>query len=345
MSELKAFRAQSSGKPLKEILEQFTAEAIERFPHLKGQLLVVDMNEYEAFSCWDIDEKKTGLTPVDAMTYIFAHPNVVAMKDDKNARSCAFFDNQKNLNIILYNDHVDESQFSNISEQTEKNILYILDHELAHLAINNGLSADGSLHAKVVAESVADAYALIRQYQRYGVNHSSYSDYVDTFGRSHALIWGDEAHFTNFVMEEITKRKNLIDFKNLDPQQTSELAWRFAAEYAPSSVIIESLNKTFEPVKKAFAESQEAGVKTLINIAVDPDSDYYAFKFASRWLKRYLVGDRLLFPTLQLPQEYLDAASKKLKERKFKLAQEDILFNIPIVSPKRPTNTVPKRVV
>ena len=327
-------------KSLTEIFNHFASDATERFPQLKGQLLILDMNEHRAHGNKDIDTKKTGLTKETALDYLSEHPLTQQMEKDKRMSSLATRDPERNVNIIMINDSVDKSERGDVSKKTEQHLLFVLDHELAHCAIKNGFSngARGDTYSVLMGESIADAYALIRHYQRFGTESAANNKYVSPGGRAdNFMLWGDSGHFTSFVLDAITKRKDVIDFNKLDSQQTADLARRFALEYIPPKQVIDDLSWAFAPIKSEFKKNPSTGLKALIEKTLDPTSDYYTFKFGSLWLKAYME-DRTLADgkPINLPKEYLDDAAKKLKERELKFAKEDILFNMPIVPSKPP---------
>lgn len=333
---------QPKKRSLSDIFNHFAAEAVERFPDLKGRLLILDMNEYAAYGYKSIDYEKTGLTPETALAYL-ANNSITALMSEGKEGSCAAKDAKYDLRIINIStktNKVDEKEFTDVSEKTEKDILFILNHELAHLAIDNAYDYE-SLYEQVVAESIADAYALICHYQRFG-GESEYRDisgYVP--GRARDMVLNDkpECHFTTFVLDEIINRKHMIDFNQLNPQQTANLAWRFAMQYAPPAPIIKDMHAMYEDVRQAWKNSTKAeeALPILINTVLDPKNGYYTFKTGYRWLMYYLETRTLLNgEPINLPAEYLDDTLKKLKEREFKLAQEGILFNMPIMPAAAP---------
>ena len=330
---------QKQKKSLRDIFNHFSAEAVERFPDLKGRLLILDMNEYRAYGCDAIDHEKTGLTPDTAHGYLGNHSITQEMRENKNKSSCAGGDPARNLNMIFINDRIDEKELNNVSEKTEKEMLLTLDHELAHRAIANG-NDQNNLYTDVIAESIADAYALIRHYQRFGVDSDYHDLAYNPVRRTRNMVWNDDKdHFTSFVLDEIIKRRHLIDFDRLDPAQTASLAWRFAMEYAPAAPVVERIHRVYEPLREAYKASTEANdlLKVLTDVVLNPENGYYTFKAGSQWLM-YFLETRTFFngEPINLPAEYLDDALKKLKEREFKFAQEDILFNMPIVASPQP---------
>jgi hypothetical protein len=292
---------QEQKKPLKEIFEQFTTDAAERFPHLKGRLLIADTNEYHCYGAVEIDTEKTGLTKETAPSYLknTNNPNEYA--------SYTHYDSTRGLHSIFFKEEIDGAEFNGVSKKTEKHIMYVLDHELAHFAIPDGRSEENN---GVIAESIADAYALIRHFQRFGADSEHYDRYVDPSVRaSRFIMHHDKRHLTSFVLDEIIKKKDLIDFNRLDHEKTVDLAWRVATNYVPSAV------------------------KVMADITLDTKSDYYTFKLGAIWLRGFLKGDIAIRDGSPEPsKEFMNDVSKKLKEREFKLAQEDILFNMPVVT-------------
>jgi len=325
-------------KSLTEIFNKFAADAVERFPHLKGQIMVVNMNQMKAYGNKDIDTKKTGLTPETALEYVSNHPITQELKDDKGASSCATFDPKQKVNLIFINDGVPKEQFDNVSKETEQHLLFVLDHELAHCGIKDGFSrASSSRDYKILlSESVADAYAMIRHYQRYGAESDPRNKYIGSGARAnHFVLGGDNVHFTSFVLDAIVKRKGDIDFDKLTPEQTADLARRFAMKYMPPERALEDLGWTFSAIRSEFRKDPNGGMKALIEKALDPASDYYTFKMASLWLKP-MLEDRTFMDgkPIGLPKEYLDDAAAKMKVRDAKFEKEDILFNMPIKTKK-----------
>ena len=331
-----ASQEQKRKQSLSELFNSFAADTAQRFPELKGRLLIMDMNEFVVYGIKDIDTKATGLTKEAALDYMAQHYVTEEMEDDKNISSCFVHDKYRHLETFFINDRINRSELNDVTPEAEAFILYGLDHELAHCALKDGISETNSLHGALVAETIADAYALIRHYQRFGVESTYHDKSTDPYARISQLIFqGSKTHFTAFVLDEIIKRRHQIDFDSLTPQQTATLARRFALEYMPSEPMIRELHQIFKPVRTAPKPRAEEGVKALIGITLDPKSDYHTFKLGSLWLDRFLETRTLPNgKTITLPEKYLDDVSKKLKERELKFAKEDILFNMPTIPPK-----------
>lgn len=342
-------------KSLSEIFNKFAADAVERFPQLKGRFLIADMNERKAYGHKDLDAKKTGLNAETAREYLRDHPVTQEMTKNKGASSCALQDPKQNVSVIFINEDLPPEQTQNVSKEAEKHLLFVLDHELAHCGIKDGFGRASSPrdYRILLGESVADAFALIRHYQRYGVDSNADNKYIGPAARAdNFVMWGDSTHFTSFVLDAIAKRKHEIDFDKLTVEQTSELARRFALQYMPPERVVQDLQFTFEPIRRQFASRAPDGsikrdpdgaIKMLIEKALDPKSDYYTFKMASMWVKPFLEERKHMDgKPLNLPKDYLDNAQVQMKERDAKFAKEDILFNMPLKPQQKPF--VPKLV-
>ncbi|MBU6475204.1 MAG: hypothetical protein KGL10_06610 [Alphaproteobacteria bacterium] len=327
-------------KSLSDIFNKFAEDAVERFPHLKGQLLVVNMDEKKVYAK-DIDTQKTGLTKQTALDYISKHPLTKAMEQDKGMSSAATRDEKRNLKLVFMNESVSPAERDNVSKETEQHLLYVMDHELAHTAIKDGFSKDVKSaydYNILLGESVADAYAQIRHYQRFGVDDYANNKYVSPAGRAeNFILGGDSVHFTSFVLDAINKLKHEIDFDSLTPQQTADLARRFALEYMPPKRVVQDLSWSFAPVRNAFRRNPADGIKALADKTLDPNADYYTFKFGSMWLRGLLEMDA--FPDgrpINLPKPYLDDLSSKLKDREEKFEKKGLLFDMPTVQKPKP---------
>ena len=324
--------AEAQKKTLADVIEGFMADVLERFPHLKGRLLIADVNQRRSYGAEYLDHEAVSLT-IDEI------PGYLGKKHDPAIGSCASYDSARSLGVIFIDEHIDEAEFNDISGETEKHILYVLNHELGHLILENGrYTKNSSLHIKVIAESAADAYAyaLMCHYQHYGVNSACADKTASSINRLTSSIVDDMTHFTTFVLNELIKRRDLIDFEALTPRQTADLAGLFATKYAPSAPVIEKLYKVFEPVREASKTNWEEAIKKMVDITLDPTADYYTFSVGGQWLRHYLDG-HFKWPNGRDPkfsEEYLSNVSTELKEREFKFAAEDILFNVPTVSEK-----------
>ena len=328
-------------RSLTDIFNQFARDSVERFPSLEGRLLVFDTNEQTGYGREALDLRKAGYTPKRIDTFLKRRAAA------KNIQTYADWNNYLNLYFILYNERVDVNERPNVSAKTEKDVLFILDHELAHLVIKDPpLEGENRQYKSTIKEAIADAYAMIRHYQRYGTKSTHQNSIIDPWARAGALTLNkDTLHFSTFMLDEIIKRRNVIDFSSLSPQQTAELAKRFAVEYTPASSVVNRAVKKLKPVQGAYDRSpgSDEWLKVLAQITLDPNNDYCTFKLCKKILEGYLDG-RIDMDgrSVEASGADWDNIRKGLKEAELKFTQEDILFNIPLIKgdkqPHRPVN-------
>jgi hypothetical protein len=330
---------QKQNKSLSDVFNQFAKDSADRFPVLKGKLLIFDNNEKTTYARESLDLKKAGYTPALIEAFIKKR------KEDKNIQTYAEWNNNLNLDFILYDEPVNSNERDNISGKTERDIYFILDHELGHLVIKDpSLAGENEQYKDTIKESIADAYALIRHYQRYGTQSKHRNATIDPWARAGALILNkDTTHFSSFMLDEIIKRKDIIDFSKLSPHQTAELAKRFAVEYTPPSSVVNRTARKLKPVKAAYLASRNSDewLKVLAKITLDHKTDPYTFKLCAKILRGYLEGRTDMDGrSVTTTGADWDSIRKSLHEAEQKHAQEDILFNIPVVKSaarKRPS--------
>jgi len=332
-----ARREEKQEKSLSDIFNQFAKESVEHFPSTKGKLLILDTNEYRSYGHESLNLKKAGTTLEEIDEFLDERYR------DKNRQTYADWDNEVNLHFIMYDEKVKREERKNVPEATEKDIFFLLDHELAHIVIKDpSLEGENTQYKDTIKEAIADAYAVIRHYQRYGTQSTHRNPIIDSWARAEALTLNkDTEHFSSFMIDEIEKRKNIIDFARLTPQQTAELAKRFAVEYTPPSSAVNRLFKKLKPVQAAYEKSPASTqwLKVLAKVTLDPQNDPYTFKLCSKILKGYLDGRKNIDgKTYKTTGKYWDDLRKQLKEADAKHAKEDILFNIPLMPAKPKKN-------
>jgi hypothetical protein len=104
----------------------------------------------------------------------------------------------------------------------EMEAVFQFDHEVGHLLSPNN----------EMAEYVADAYAVIRHFQRFP-NSTAIDKLADM--RAAGLFFGDAAHFTSPMVAEIVADKGKFDTLSL--RETAKLAYNFARESFSSEFI------------------------------------------------------------------------------------------------------------
>ena len=333
-------KEQEPKRSLSDVFNEFAKESVRQFPAAKGKLIIHDTNESATYGRDELNKKspKT-LSAVDAF--------VKRRAKDKDRQTYADTSKSLKLFFILYDEPVNENHVKALPKKTEKEILYILDHELAHLVIKDPpLEGETERYKQAIGEAIADAYAMIRHYQRYGTGSTHKSAIIDPWARAGALtLNGDDVHFSTLMLEEIIKRKDTIDFKALDPQQTAELARRFAVKYTPPSSVVNNFFNKMKPVQKIYDDEPDSNkwLKELARITPDPKNDAITFTICKKILDGYLDGrtdmDGRSYST---KGAYWDNIRDRLQKAEERHGREDILFNIPQMKKKPRRKAAPK---
>ncbi|TVQ85677.1 MAG: hypothetical protein EA357_00240 [Micavibrio sp.] len=145
-------------------------------------------------------------------------------------------------------------------ELNDPNLLqtFVLDHELGHAATAHMIKQDKVLTHDVPQywECIADSYALIRHYQRFGED-SKFGEYWSAFRSSAAVMVPDPVHWTSEAMEKVMDLNKQGVLKNLTPKQAIELAVKIADDCGFGLDESPNINKAFgtSPLKAAFTET------------------------------------------------------------------------------------------
>lgn len=128
---------------------------------------------------------------------------------------------------------IDNTQFPTMRPQhndTQMWQRYVLDHELGHaitiLKIDKQAAKSSDFANR--AECEADAYAMIRHFQRYGEG-SDFPAYIRDLRNMAAVHKGDVTHWTVRAIEEVIALNNDGFLRDLTPAQSRDLAVEIAA--------------------------------------------------------------------------------------------------------------------
>jgi hypothetical protein len=127
-------------------------------------------------------------------------------------------------NIVAINPHVG---LALISE------LHAFEHEAGHLVTPTG-------HDDRLAEATADAYMALRMLQRQGVDAVESLSRVSAM-RAHGFLLGglNEGYLTTTVIDRIIQDSKTIDFEGFTPEETANLASKYAQENYPEDTDID----------------------------------------------------------------------------------------------------------
>lgn len=318
-------------KSLCDIFNAFADDVNTRFDEIKGRFLLWDMNTFDVYGAQYLDTKRTGLSDATAFDYLSRQQVVQEMDEDETMSSESAQNSRRGLKIIYLNNRVAEDEFNRVSKKTEMSLLLTLDHELGHCVLDGAHNHTGKLDRGIYAESIADAFALIRHYQRFGVNSGYQDKYTSPFMRAHNMIFSsDDYHFTAFVLDEIVKSRHQIDFQKMTLKQTADLARLFTAEYMPPLKIVQDLYEAFKPVRMQARANPTKAVKTLVNMTLNPESDYYVVKLGALWLRHFLEKPEMPNGAqVKLTAEDIAHTKKLVAAREKELDQQRVLFNMP----------------
>lgn len=123
---------------------------------------------------------------------------------------------------------------------------YVLDHELGHAVTVMNTDIREGKHTSIVnrRECEADAYAMIRHYQRYGEN-SAFPAYIRDVRNMNAVQKGDIGHWTSRALDKVIALNKKGKLKNLSPAQARDLAVAIAARTALSADAEHNMQQAF----------------------------------------------------------------------------------------------------
>ena len=317
-------------KSLSDIFNEFARDSAERFPTSKGRLLIIDTNENVYYGADDLDLKKAGYREdlVEKKVNEWMNADLVQTCADSE-------DNKLNLYMIMYNEPVPKSQHTSVPLKTEKEILFTMDHELGHLVIKKpAMKGENKQYRTLVDENIADAFAVIRHYQRSGMKSDYHPLIIDPWARAAGLVLhGDTTHFTTTMHEEIDKLKGKIDYSALSPQQTIELARRFGTAYSPSASAVNRLYTKLKPVRELFEEHPRSALwmKKLVDITLDLKNDDYTFRICKMTLEGFMDGRKDAYgASIKITGPYWDQVKKDLATMDERRKKEGIAFNLDV---------------
>lgn len=153
--------------------------------------------------------------------------------------------------IFIAGDAFDNALFPVMEDRfnhTEMWQRYVLDHELGHAITVDSIDRE---EAKTVSitnrrECEADAYAMIRHFQRYG-SDSDFPTYIRDVRNMNVVHKGDVAHWTPRAIDCVIALNKTGALQNLSPQQSRDLAVKIAADVALSDDAEHNMKEAFKP--------------------------------------------------------------------------------------------------
>lgn len=125
---------------------------------------------------------------------------------------------------------------------------YVLDHELGHavtmISIDRQSGKSSSLGNK--AECEADAYAMIRHFQRYGAD-STFPAYLSDLRNMNVVHKGDVTHWTSRAIDYVIALNAAGALARLTPQESRDLAVKIAVKTHLSADAEFNISEAFGP--------------------------------------------------------------------------------------------------
>lgn len=158
--------------------------------------------------------------------------------------------------IFVSNDPLPNGKFPTMAAEhndTEMWHRYVLDHELGHavtmLNIDKQSMKTSSFGNK--AECEADAYAMIRHFQRYGAD-SSFPQYVRDLRNMNVVHKGDVIHWTSRAIDRVIEMNAEGKLKNMTPQEARDTAVQIAREVHLSADAENNVTQAFTATKGVY---------------------------------------------------------------------------------------------
>lgn len=188
-----ALTAPATAPTLHETLHDFVQGAERDFPRLKGRLALIDVTTMRYYTTAAFTPQRHKFKSQRGLNRFFnRHATAEECRDPKNpVRAMAEHDAARDLYIIFFNQN-ERGLDKPLTPAALRNVMHTLDHELGHIAIRDGLYAsEDSKHNALMSENIAETYAILRHYQRFGADrrqelHSSPREMADSFIFNHA---------------------------------------------------------------------------------------------------------------------------------------------------------------
>jgi len=322
-------------RSLREIFNAALIEAHQQFPELRGKLAVYNLVDNRLHG--GVDLAAAGLKDEKTLRSFLEKAKKTAEKANSSVAL-----QEKELKLIVYEQRSLVSHlFTRADQPQDMRVLATFDHELGHLLVTDAMKYT-TLSEQLYAESAADTYAVIRNIQRFG--SKAIGTDVLSWQRAAAFIeTGSQSHFTSFTLDAFAKVQGKIDFSALTPQQSLQLARRFALEHTPHESTMRGLAEAFAPYRaasKKTPEDREAALKLLAEITLgDAVKGYYTFRLGARMLSRYLNdGVSVNGTRIQLRGDDWDRIRRAMRQRELQIARDEILAGFPLKKPASPAN-------
>lgn len=224
----------------------------------------------------------------------------------------------------------------------KESLTFVLDHETGHVVTQQGRA--GKL-SRTLHEGTADAYAALRQIQRFDSGLRNVQSLrlrraqrlVSLEGTRHA------DHFTSFVLDKIIETAHNLPLSIMTPQQTADLADRYALMHTPNDQVVKNIMDAFAPFQKMLAmqPGDDTPYRALSQIVLDT-KDWEVFKWGAPVLRGYIQGTLYDMQNGSALIKVNDTplwgagwnnVAQSLREREFEFNRDQILFGLDLPAP------------
>lgn len=276
----------------KQVIEGIYAD----YPALAGRTFILDVENGKIFGAAGVLQKRPALAEavgeLQSQKSKAGHSAAMKFVDDDNAE----------FNVIAFN-HATTSLLSGKAAHSmvDMQACWLLDHEIGHIVVKGGFETGPTVRD----EASADAYAMIRHIQRFGTD-TGFLEWA-SWQRANDAVYGlNFRRMTSNVIDQIIEDSKNIDFKKLSPQQTAEMARKYADSALPARQI------------KASIKEMNGVVLSLIGRYVSPG--WYARKIAQSCLA---TSDKFTFEIgLRIFKPFLSAEGANINGKTISFSDE-----------------------
>ncbi len=150
--------------------------------------------------------------------------------------------------------------------------IFFLDHEIGHHILRNGYDGKGISRQK--AESAADAFAMLRYIQRFGMD--TYVHFSAYNKPANIILAGDTEHYTSKALQRVIDVAKERDISGLSLQDTARLAEDIADECALTDKTLRKMRRAFNRAHRHL-DKKLGGQAAVIGAWLKNDKKAYPY--------------------------------------------------------------------